>query len=174
MSSPATSPHPTSAAASGAVLALDLGQNTGWALRQASGLITSGTNGFKPGRFEGGGMSMLRFTTWLGELHVSAGPLAIVYFEEVRAHKGTAAAHTYGAFLGQLSAWCEANRVAYAGVPVATIKKHATGKGNAGKDLVIAAMRERGFDPGDDNEADALAILQWALAHGVVEGSRHG
>jgi len=119
-------------------------------------------------------MSMLRFATWLGELHVSAGPLAIVYFEEVRAHKGTAAAHTYGAFLGQLSAWCEANRVAYAGVPVATIKKHATGKGNAGKDLVIAAMRARGFDPGDDNEADALAILQWALAHGVVEGSRHG
>ena len=64
--------------------------------------------------------------------------------------------------------------MAYAGVPVATIKKHATGKGNAGKDLVIAAMRARGFDPGDDNEADALAILQWALAHGVVEGSRHG
>ena len=174
MSSPATSPHSTSVAASGAVLTLDLGQNTGWALRQPNGLVTSGTNGFKPGRFEGGGMSMLRFITWLGELHVSAGPLAIVYFEEVRAHKGTAAAHTYGAFLGQLSAWCEANRVAYAGVPVATIKKHATGKGNAGKDLVIAAMRARGFDPHDDNEADALAILQWALVHGVVEGSRHG
>ena len=167
MSSPVTSPHPTSAVASGAVLALDLGQNTGWALRQPNGLVTSGTNGFKPGRFEGGGMSMLRFTTWLGELHLSAGPLAIVYFEEVRAHKGTAAAHTYGAFLGQVTAWCERHHVPYQGVPVGTIKKHATGRGSASKAEVIAAMRIQGFHPADDNEADALAILQWALEGGV-------
>ena len=39
-----------------AVLALDLGQNTGWALRTADGVITSGTVQFRPGRFEGGGM----------------------------------------------------------------------------------------------------------------------
>ena len=57
----------------------------------------------------------------------------------------------------------------YRGVPVATIKRHATGKGNAGKDAVIAAMRAKGHQPGDDNEADALAILYWALAQG---GSR--
>ena len=155
--------------ASGVVLALDLGQTTGWALR-ANGLIHSGSHGFKPGRFEGGGMSMLRFARWLTELHDQSGPIARVYFEEVRAHKGTAAAHTYGAFLGQLSAWCEANGVAYLGVPVATIKKHATGKGNAGKDLVIAAMRAKGYQPSDDNEADALAILHWALD----QEARHG
>ena len=150
------------------LLALDLGQQTGWALRQASGLITSGSHGFRPGRFEGGGMPLLRFANWLDELHGSAGPLGRVVFEEVRAHKGTAAAHTYGAFLGQLSAWCERHGVAYQGVPVATIKKHATGKGNAGKDLVIAAMRKRGFDPADDNEADALAILHWAMDQEVA------
>lgn len=146
----------------GVILALDLGQTTGWAL-QANGLTHSGSHGFKPGRFEGGGMSMLRFSRWLTELHEQSGPIARVYFEEVRAHKGTAAAHTYGAFLGQLSAWCEANGVAYLGVPVATIKKHATGKGNAGKDLVIEAMRAKGYQPADDNEADALAILHWAI-----------
>ena len=150
------------------LLAVDLGQQTGWALRQASGLITSGSHGFKPGRFEGGGMPLLLFAAWLSELHGTAGPLGRVVFEEVRAHKGTAAAHTYGAFLGQLSAWCEAHGVAYQGVPVATIKKHATGKGNAGKDLVIAAMQARGFQPVDDNEADALAILHWAMAREVV------
>jgi hypothetical protein len=150
------------------LLALDLGQQTGWALRAASGLITSGSHGFKPGRFEGGGMPLLRFAGWLSELHGRAGPLGRVMFEEVRAHKGTAAAHTYGAFLGQLSAWCESHGVAYQGVPVATIKKHATGKGNAGKDLVIAAMRAKGYSPADDNEADALAILHWALAQEVA------
>jgi hypothetical protein len=28
---------------------------------------------------------------------------------------------------------------------------------------MIAAVRQRGFDPVDDNEADAIAILLWAL-----------
>ena len=44
-----------------------------------------------------------------------------------------------------------------------TIKKHATGKGNAGKAEIIAAMRALGHPVTDDNEADALAILHWAL-----------
>ena len=151
----------------GAVLALDLGQHTGWALAYPRGPITSGTELFKAGRFEGGGMPLLRFATWLGELHCKAGPLGAVVFEEVRAHRGTAAAHTYGAFLGQLTAWCELHQIPYQGVPVGTIKKHATGKGNAGKAEVIAAMRAQGFHPADDNEADALAILQWALKGGA-------
>jgi Holliday junction resolvasome RuvABC endonuclease subunit len=47
---------------------------------------------------------------------------------------------------------------------VGTIKRHATGKGNAGKGEVLAAMRQRGHAPADDNEADALAILYWAAA----------
>jgi Holliday junction resolvasome RuvABC endonuclease subunit len=48
-------------------------------------------------------------------------------------------------------------------VPVGTWKRHACGKGNADKQAVIAAMRARGFEPADDNEADAIAILLWAL-----------
>jgi hypothetical protein len=151
---------------SGAILSLDLGQHTGWALAYPRGAVTSGTELFKAGRFEGGGMPLLRFAAWLGELHIKAGPLTRVVFEEVRAHKGTAAAHTYGAFLGQLTAWCELHHVPYQGVPVATIKKHATGKGNAGKGEVIAAMRAKGHAPCDDNEADALAIMHWALQGG--------
>jgi len=31
---------------------------------------------------------------------------------------------------------------------------------------VITAMTAKGHQPGDDNEADALAILHWALAQG--------
>jgi Holliday junction resolvasome RuvABC endonuclease subunit len=51
-------------------------------------------------------------------------------------------------------------------VPVGTIKRHVTGRGNADKDAVIAAVRALGFDPFDDNEADALALLDWALRNG--------
>jgi hypothetical protein len=167
-----SSPQPGSTiTGSGSVLALDLGQNTGWALRDGTGQIISGTQRFKPGRFEGGGMPLLRFVAWLNDLQRAVGPLGGVFFEEVRAHKGTAAAHAYGAFLGHLTAWCESVGVPYHGVPVATIKRSATGRGNAGKEEVISAMRSLGFEPGDDNEADALALLQYAYG-GQTEVSK--
>ena len=94
-----------------------------------------------------------------------AGGLDVVFFEEVRRHAGVDAAHAYGGFLAHVTAWCEHHEIPYEAVPVGTIKRHATGKGNANKDAVIAAVRNLGFDPADDNEADALAILDWAMAH---------
>jgi hypothetical protein len=145
------------------ILALDLGTTTGWAMRLADGSIVSGTVAFRPGRFEGGGMRYLRFRSWLDHLLGGAKGINAVYFEEVRRHAGTDAAHIFGGFLAHLSAWCELNHIPYQGVPVGTIKRHATGKGNAGKEAVIAAMQGRGFNPEDDNEADALAILAWAI-----------
>lgn len=141
------------------ILCLDLGTKTGWALVGARGDISSGVQSFALGRYDGGGMRFLRFKRWLVEM--KGGGLEAVYFEEVRRHVGTDAAHVYGGFLGQLTAWCEQHEIPYEGVPVGTIKKSATGKGNADKDAMIAAVRKQGFDPADDNEADAiiLAIL---------------
>lgn len=146
------------------ILALDLGSTTGWALSTGDGLINGGSESFKPSRFEGGGMRYLRFKRWLTELKQCADGLELVVFEEVRRHAGVDAAHAYGGFLGQLPAWCEHHQIPYQGVPVGTIKKHATGKGNADKAAMMAAARARGFRPVDDNHADALALLDWALA----------
>ena len=146
------------------ILALDLGTTTGWALRSSDGAITSGSAGFRPQRFEGGGMRFLRFKRWLAELKDMTGGIHALYFEEVRRHVSTDAAHAYGGFLATLTAWCEHHQIPYQGVPVGTIKKHATGKGNASKDDVLSAMRALGHAPADDNEADALALLRWAIA----------
>ncbi len=148
------------------ILALDLGTTTGWAMRLADGVVVSGTMEFRSGRYEGGGMRFLRFRSWLDHLLDGAKTVDLIHFEEVRRHAGTDAAHIYGGFLAHLSAWCELKHIPYQGVPVGTIKRHATGKGNAAKDAVIAAMRTRGFNPEDDNEADALAILTWATDTG--------
>jgi len=117
-------------------------------------------------------LAWLRFKAWLENVRTAAGDLDLIVFEEVRAHKGTIAAHIYGGFLAHLSAWCEFREIPYQGVPVATIKRHATGKGNADKLAVIAAVRRLGFTPADDNEADALALLDWALKTGVAGGVR--
>ena len=146
------------------VLALDLGTTTGWALLTREGHIAHGFASFRPQRFEGGGMRFLRFKRWLGELKTIAQDIHAVYFEEVRRHAGVDAAHVYGGLMATLTTWCEHQNIAYLGVPVGTIKKHATGKGNAGKAEVIAAMRALGHPVTDDNEADALALLHWAIA----------
>lgn len=145
------------------ILALDLGIKTGWALHQPDSSITSGTEQFRPQRFEGGGMRFLRFKRWLTEIKAHADGIDTLYFEEVRRHTSTDAAHAYGGFLATLTAWCEHHQIPYQGVPVGTIKKHVTGKGNAGKEAVLDAIVARGHAPVDDNEADALALLAWAI-----------
>jgi Holliday junction resolvasome RuvABC endonuclease subunit len=149
--------------ARGAMLALDLGTTTGWALQTGDDFITSGTVSLKHTRFDGGGMRFLRFRRWLEQLDIDAGPIEAIHYEEVRRHVGTDAAHVYGGLLGVLTSWCEEHLVAYQGVPVGTIKQFIAGKGNADKAAVIAAVQARGFAPADDNEADAIAILLWAI-----------
>ena len=155
------------------ILALDLGRRTGWALIMPNLKIHSGFEEFKPSRFESSGMALLRFRNWLNTIHQQSGGLGVCVFEEVRRHAGTTAAHTYGEFLGQLKAWADEDhtKVPYLGVPVGTIKKFATGKGNANKKMVIEAVQKK-FGHSrvtDDNEADALALLHWAIEEGPVQ-----
>lgn len=154
---------PATGLASRAIVALDLGTSTGWAVKPSDGGIESGTVSFRPSRYDGGGMRYLRFRGWLSGIVADAGAIEAIYFEEVRRHLGTDAAHLYGGFLATLTAWCEQNNIAYEGVPVGTIKRFITGKGNADKRAVTDAVRARGYQPGDDNEADAIAILLWAI-----------
>jgi hypothetical protein len=151
------------AASEQAVLALDLGTTTGWALRSSDGRITSGIVSLRPSRYDGGGVRYLRFRGWLDQLAGDAGLIEAIHYEEVRRHIGTDAAHVFGGLLATLTAWAEQRAIPYQGVPVGTWKRSICGKGNAKKDDVIAAVRARGFSPCDDNEADAIAILLWAI-----------
>jgi crossover junction endodeoxyribonuclease RuvC len=149
------------------ILALDLGHRLGWALRSAEGGIISGVAEFRQDRWQGGGMKFLHFRRWLTELKADAGGLDAVLYEQVRSHAGVDASHAYGGWLAILTAWCEHHGIPYEGVPVGTIKRHIAGKGNADKAAVISAVRKLGFNPVDDNEADALALLNWAIAQGL-------
>lgn len=139
------------------VLCLDLGTTTGWCLRHG-GATLSGTFNLKGRRFDGGGMRFLRFRGALNEMH-AATPVKLVFFEEVRAHRGVDAAHVYGGLLATLTSWCEENKIPYEGVPVSAIKKRVTGKGNADKAAVMKGVRGYGYSPTDDNEADAIGLL---------------
>lgn len=145
------------------ILALDLGTKMGWA-SSTDGVTTSGTENFNPGRFEGGGMRYLRFRNRIQEMIALIQPEA-VYFEEVRTQVSADAAHAYGGFMAHLVAVCEELKVPYKGIPVGTIKKHATGKGNANKEAMMSAAAAKWPDQGikDDNQADALWILSCGM-----------
>jgi crossover junction endodeoxyribonuclease RuvC len=150
------------------ILTLDLGTKTGWASQGAHGIIASGVTQFQSHRWQGGGMRFLQFQQWLDQMHKLLDHIDAIYFEEVRRHLGVDAAHAYGGFLGQLTAWCEQHEIPYEAIPVGTIKRHATGQGNASKQQVIDAMRKHGHAPTDDNEADALALLHCVLDREVA------
>lgn len=144
------------------ILALDLGNKTGFAVK-IDGEINSGMQDFSPRRWDGGGMRFLRFRRWLEEIHLSTS-FKEVYYEEVRRHRGTDAAHVYGGLQGVLTAWCEENKIPYEAIPVGTIKKWATGHGGCNKQAMIDAAVAKGWEPADHNEADAQHLLDYVLS----------
>lgn len=146
----------------GTILALDLGTTTGWALQTQYGEIVSGSKSFKP-HMRSSGYRFNLFLKWLNETKTEHGPIIAVHFEQVRRHAGTKAAHIYGAFWGLLDAWCDSHLIPCHGTDVGTIKKHATGSGRADKAAMIEAARAKGFKPVDDNQADSLALLDYAV-----------
>lgn len=157
------------------VLALDLGQSMGYAFRSSNGSLMSGTWNFAPRKFDSHGVQFRKFRHNLDKFHEIA-PIDLIVYEAVRAHKGVDAAHVYGGFWGVLTGWCDEKLVDHTGLPVGTIKKHATGNGNATKELMCRCIGAMGFPhllkfeslegsartnaiSAVNNEADALAIL---------------
>ena len=149
--------------ANGGILAIDLGTKTGWAARMPGGSVASGMQNFKLGRFDGNGMQFVRFSAWVKEMTVKTGCRSVAY-EEVRRHKGVDAAHAYGGYMGHLQSTLNGTNVPFEGIPVGTIKGFWLGRGGgkgSGKEEMIAEAKRRGFNPVDDNEADALALLHY-------------
>jgi len=145
------------------IIAIDIGTQTGWARSSRAGSIASGSQNFAAGRMEKPGHRWLKFRAFLNDQRAQAGnDIGAVYYEDVKQHAGTLAAHVYGGFLACLEMWCASNNVPLRPVGVGQVKKHWTGKGNADKAAMCETARAKGFRPKDNNEADALAILSLA------------
>lgn len=113
-------------------------------------------------RFEGAGFRYIRLKNYLGEL-CKIEPLNFVYYEEVRKHLGTDAAHVYGAIIGAIQEFCELNKIPYCGIPTGTWKKKIIGKGNVNKDIVLEVIKKKFSLVTKYDEADAIGILLAAL-----------
>ncbi len=105
-----------------------------------------------------------RLKRWLEQTH-DADPITLIGYESSRFLKSADAAFCYGAIVGQLLLFALEHDIPVESVPVATLKKFWTGSGNASKQQMMAAARQRGFEPASHNEADAIAGLHWLFAN---------
>ena len=149
------------------ILALDLGTKTGYALRRRDGRVQHGTVNFTPRKGWSEGQKWVRYRAWLAsimrdeQIHRVAYELVIRH--EVKGRPLWDAAHAYGAFQAITHMVCDSFNVDAIGVNLATVKKSFTGSGRAKKEDMMVQAKARGFKVVDDNDADALAILHWAV-----------
>lgn len=142
------------------ILALDLGTSCGWALATGTmPMMESGVQVFDVKRGESPGMRYLRFRRWLEDMTRQA---TLVVYEQTH-HRGGAATEVAAGFATRVQEICAANGIQHTTVHSQTLKKWTTGRGNANKAAMVVAVTNRWRLVVDDNEADAIALLHYAL-----------
>lgn len=161
------------------ILALDMGGKTGWRLYN-QGLRSdlwrySGVQEFTLKRGESPGMRWLRFRAWLEQTnHHScriAGRIDLVVYEMPH-HRGGASTAAGLGYKTEVEAFAAGIGAETMPVHSATLKKWATGSGRAGKPDMIRAAHALGYTPADDNEADAILLLEYALEELTITKER--
>lgn len=153
------------------VLALDLATKTGWAYSDRRGQRRSGVQAFPKSLGEIGDR-LLAFHKWLRGISGLARlgqdglqrPGVFAYEAPISAMRGFAGGMGRELVAVTLLEAASVGKRTLAIYPP-TLKKWATGSGRASKPDMVAAAEARnpGLEILDDNHADALLILDWAL-----------
>jgi len=138
-------------------MGLDLGTTFGYAFSEGR----HGSFQLKKKPKEPVGVRYTGFSVWLQSI---APDVHTIYYEDVKNHVGILASHMYGGYLAVLQMFAYRHNIELIPIGVGTVKKFATGKGNASKEEMIAAAVQLGYSPNDDNEADAIHILRCGMA----------
>lgn len=133
------------------LLALDIATHTGWKTESASGVWS-----LKPNRGESEGMRVVRFKAKVRQMIELEHINLIAYERPAGLHKSSIMVASE--MVGVLKDLCIEVGVDLCCYSASEIKKFATGKGNANKDAMVKSAKELGFNPEDDNEADAIHL----------------
>lgn len=151
------------------VLALDLATQTGWASRNDNGSITFGS--FRlPKTGDNVGAYLSAFHHWLIEIvDLFDKPSLTVVFEAPILPKttGIKVVRKLQGLAGHTEFICDQMGVkSCMEVNNKSVRKHFIGNGGAKRDdakrMTIEQCTKRGFRPQNDDEADALAVLDYA------------
>lgn len=142
------------------ILSVDPGAEAGFAYNAESGRI-SGTWDLSTRRDESTGMKLLRLESKLVEF-ANRGVDLIVYESPALRTKFPLALVSHAKLVGVIERFCERRKIPSRGYPPTEIKKFV-GKGNAGKEAIVASVRAKfGYEGDNHNEADAIALLELA------------
>lgn len=141
------------------VLALDVASRTGWASGDRYGV-----RDFPLRRGSSPGIRFLEFQTWVRRLIEATDPEVVVY--EMAHHRGGAATELCVGFTTRVMQEAAAAGIEYHGCHSRMLKAFATGNGNADKEAMLAAARQRWpeLKIESDDLADALLLHAWAEA----------
>jgi len=149
------------------IISFDLGIKTGFAVKCNDLAVVSGTY-YLEKRPKYRYKRYLQFYHFVDKMIKDCESLDLIAYEKVMFHMrgATAAAHLYGFFEGIVIMLANKYNIELLPVPVGTIKMFIAGKGkgNASKIEVIAAVEKLGYKPKDDNEADAIALLEYCIS----------
>ncbi len=135
------------------ILGLDLATKTGWATDGQSGVQT-----FDVKRGESPGMRFLRCRAWLNEIYTLLPDIKVIVWE-LEHHRGGASTACALGLIATVQAFAAENKIeTMKPIHTSTLKKWATGNGRAGKGDMIKAVQRKGYNPIDDNEADAILL----------------
>ena len=168
------------------VLGLDLGTNCGYSYcfindrietKSDKNRIYAGQLDLSAGPYDSGAIRFIRLRHFLSAIKPD-----LIAYEDVRytppngkgfmnigaiLARAATACEWFGALKATVSTWAEENGVPCTGVPIGSIKKRATGRGNANKsDIIKACNEEFGFSfdsenydtTGADNIADSVYV----------------
>lgn len=139
------------------ILALDTATHCGYAISRE----LYGTWNLTPRRDESIGMRLIKFRSKLQEI-IASEHINLVVFERPGG-RFAGAIIVHSELQGQIKVVCEDMKVSYRGYSSKEIKLFATGKGGAKKAAMIQAAKDKlGYPGNDDNEADALWLLELA------------
>lgn len=147
------------------ILSLDISTKTGWAHWDGRRVVESGLQHFKLGKGDSPGMRFLRFRKWLREMIQLIKP-ELIAFERPNVLRSAPANECIYGLTAVFHEEATEAKVTTLGVGTSEVKKHATGQGNCGKPLMIKAASKRWKIPlgeKEDDRADALCVLDWAL-----------
>lgn len=163
----------------GGILTLDLASQTGWAYAPPSILrvwprgvwrpgvvvppVVSGTHRIAPPK-TAFGQFFAAFEDWLGDQIWLYRPDAVVFEAPLPHQSSQDAARRALGLVATTEKVCHQKGIrAVREQANNTVKKHFTGNGRAQKPDMLKACRDRGWNPTDDNEGDAQALLELAV-----------
>ena len=138
------------------ILSIDPATTCGWAVSND----LYGTWNLKTHKDETWGMKLIKLESLLKKIY-EVYQFNIVGYERPGG-RHTIAIMTQSKIIGIIEKFCEERKIEYKGYSSMEIKKYATGKGNANKEMMLkAAIDKLGYDGDSYDEVDALFLYNY-------------